>query len=139
MQMANLARSAARLALISAVVTAVAGAQSGGRSWAADTAFSRPGELAFPRLRLRPPGSWTRLSAGRRKEYLRAGHLGAQFPVPQGNVLHLRQRESIRSPGLSRHRSSRPMEAQSNRAGTARPLRPLRRRRQDLRRLRSED
>ena len=57
---------------------------------------------AFDRLDLGPD---FRLEDG--KSDLRRRHLGAEFPLPQGNLLHLRQREPLRPPGVPRHRSAR--------------------------------
>src|ERR1051325_859729 len=111
-----------RLALILAAVAVLNGADTR-RSWASDNGngtysnplfydeFSDPDMIrvgsdyyltgttmhAMPGL---PPGS--------RQRDLRAGHLGAQLPLSQGHVLHFRQRESLRTAGVPRDRSSRP-------------------------------
>ena len=68
---------------------------------AADSAFPRSGELAVHRLRVRPPGPRPGLPPGRRQEHLRRRHLGSEFPLPQRNLLHLRQREPLRPSGVS--------------------------------------
>ena len=71
----------------------------------------------------------------RGRKHLRPGHLGALHPLPRRHVLRLLQRQRRGHPGLSLEVAQRPVGTQPA-PRHARPVGPLRRRRQDLRDLR---
>ncbi len=101
----------------------------------AHPALPRPGELEVPRLRIGQARSRPVLPVGEWEERVRPWHLGALLPLPPWHVLHSQQRQRPDHPVVPRHQSRRPLDADSHEAFAARPLGPVRRRRQGVRRV----
>ena len=102
---------------------------------AADPALARSGELAVPRLRARYARPRPGVPSRRRQARLRAGHLGAELPLPQGHVPHLQQRQRPDDAAVPCHQPRRAVDAHRDEAVVPRSVGALRRRRKGLRRV----
>ena len=101
----------------------------------ADPALARSGELAVPRLRARYARSRPGVPPRRGQARLRAGHLGAELPLPQGHVPHLQQRQRPDDAAVPCHQPRRAVDAHRDEAIVPRSVGALRRRREGLRRV----